>query len=144
MAKLTLTEGKTGTVVDGDVKYPEIDSCLTITCFGRGRMAGGHAVMFPEAGQKSFEEIINDISKMIPANERVRALVIGDLHNAMWVKKLPDIPTGLGVGVMSQDIAEYGKGEGGSALDVVVNTTGRWEIQTHAGVCKASSSVPLK
>ncbi len=53
---------------------------------------------------------------MIPANERVRALVIGDLHNAMWVKKLPDIPTGLGVGVMSQDIAEYGKGEGEARL----------------------------
>lgn len=56
--------------------YPEISSCLTVTCVGNGLVAGGHAVLRPVGNKLGLGEILDCIQRRIRQPRHV--FLIGD------------------------------------------------------------------
>ncbi len=143
------------------VCYPAISSCLTITCLGSGRLAGGHILReMTGAGGESCIQIFQHIQASIPANERRHVFVIGD--TAAWnnviedksgggIRDLDEISEKLGLDRLTQttvidthDVGlKYGTAPKGKlkgklevqstgSVNVYVSPTGRVEIKDGA------------
>ena len=67
---MTVNEGEFETVqAANDMLYPNIDSCLTVTyAYDTGVRSGGHAVLFPEQGQETLEQMVQTLSGKNKAN----------------------------------------------------------------------------
>ncbi len=121
-----------------EIVYPEVSTCLTITCVGTGGlMAGGHAVLNhnPAKGQKPFDEIVKTIKAYVPKKERSHLLFIGcDLE--FWENQLSrfgymdlgDIEVELEMQGKSTKFDTLQAAPRGTAVDVVVKPTGVAQI----------------
>ena len=65
-AAVDVNEGEFVTVQAGnDMRYPNIDSCLTVTyAYNTGVRSGGHAVLFPQPGQQTLEQMVQSLNGM--------------------------------------------------------------------------------
>ena len=65
-ATVDVNEGEFVTVQAGDdMRYPNIDSCLTVTyAYNTGVRTGGHAVLFPQPGQQTLEQMVQSLNGM--------------------------------------------------------------------------------
>ena len=65
-ATVDVNEGEFVTVQAGDdMRYPNIDSCLTVTyAYNTGVRSGGHAVLFPQPGQQTLEQMVQSLNGM--------------------------------------------------------------------------------
>ncbi len=87
----TIHEGETGSTQGAeDLIFPDINSCLTVTCACEGGVViGGHAVLIPEANQLSLVKIV-EVLKRAPVRKHL--FLIGD--NATWDQNLSALTGG--------------------------------------------------
>ena len=76
---LELAEGQLGSATDALV-YPNISTCLILTCVCGGSPIGGHAFLFPESQQKGIDAIVDYIA--LGSATKTRLYLIGEL--AIW------------------------------------------------------------
>jgi hypothetical protein len=76
---ITVNEGQTARTGTDLVYYPNINSCLTVTCVCRGPLlVGGHAVLIPEPGQQNVDQIVGYIDTNTKPNDRQHLYLLGD------------------------------------------------------------------
>lgn len=139
---IVLTEGQVCARSASKISYPQINSCLTITCVCEHNMfAGGHGVIFPDAekGQKSIDPIIAHILLASPIQERGHLFLIGDIDS--WNSSLPHMNSQYrSVAAIAEsfkgcqstiiEIEGYTR-NGKDFVDVYFTPTGRCEIRVH-------------
>jgi hypothetical protein len=76
---IEVQEGQMNKTTSDTIGYPNINSCLTITCFCEGPMlVGGHCVAVPSGSQKGFMDIWQYISANAKPLDRTQLFLIGD------------------------------------------------------------------
>lgn len=130
-----IIEGDAAKVVGESIEYPEVSSCLTITCIANGGsyLVGGHAVCHPDPkkGQWSIDRIIEFIKTAVPAGQRDHLLLLGDLTNQFWKTGgwVQKIITGFNMLDPDQyTCADKSLYRGVVSVDVVVSPTGVWQF----------------
>ena len=78
-----IKEGEIGSAYDAIV-FPNINSCLSITCICGGSLVGGHAVLIPEKGQLPINDIVDGLA--LRSATCLKLFIIGD--NTTWNNNL--------------------------------------------------------
>ncbi len=85
----TLDEGTFGqAAAGGDLVYPNINSCLTLTVVnGDNSLVGAHAVLAPENGQADLETLVGQIASALA--EPKKLYLVGD--TGTWFEALGQV-----------------------------------------------------
>jgi hypothetical protein len=139
---ITVHEGQTFRTTSQDILYPDITSCVSITCVCKGPiLAGGHAFMFPDPaqGQLTIDRIVDFVNVNTPPTERAHLFLIGE--TGTWddnirslgsrFTSMNDIANVFGCPHTVVDVFQYSHGR--AAVQIYFSPLGFYEIRPNHG-----------
>jgi hypothetical protein len=155
-------------ITGNEVNYPGINSCMTLTGIANDStlVFAGHAVMFPQEGQRNLQYMCDRIQQILNTgaenSQRIIIRVVGDIDtweqnwgqlpetqnlriNGRPVANLQEMLTMLGFAENMQRIQDVNHVAGSDTYDVTYQSNRTCHIiphQHHESACRSGWSTP--